>query len=134
MWRNQLWYDRKLFFCAFSAIPANNSVLFIPGKTVWLEKLLKYQDQLFEPRPKSVIVMYKQYQDTYSKWETEIPNVHCVQGLRKDLLEAGGLDRVLLVLDDWMAETVSDPFFCSLYTAGRHNGLCGIVTIWHQVS
>ncbi len=33
--------------------------VFILGKTVWLEKLLKNQHKMFTPAPKSVLVMYK---------------------------------------------------------------------------
>ncbi len=120
------------------------------GKTVWLERLLKHQKQLFSPPPSKVLIMYKRYQPTYNRWERTYKNVQCIQGLRKDLLEentmaaeaAAGFNqnqedrhrlKTLLILDDFMNETVTDPYFCSLYTAGRHLALCGIITVWHQL-
>ncbi len=123
------------------------------GKTVWLEKLIRFRDEMFRPPPKRIIVFYKKYQERYNRWEQEIPDVKCIQGLRKDLLESdhaimennapvdlplleatsGARDGTLVIIDDFMTDLVNDPFFTSLYTAGRHYGIVGIVSIWHQI-
>ncbi len=87
---------------------------------MWLERLLTNLATMFIPAPDSMLVLYKKYQDRYCKWERTFPNVRCMQGLRKDLLETGSnaINNTLLILDDWMNETITDPFFMSLYTAG----------------
>ncbi len=113
------------------------------GKTMWLERLLHHKDVMFLPPPTHILVMYKKFQIRYAEWEQQLPYVKCVQGLKQDLIETttghfhdnmiGADEKVLLVLDDWMLESVENTFFASLYTVGRHYGLCGIVTVWHQI-
>jgi hypothetical protein len=104
------------------------------GKTVLIEKLIKYRDVMFQPEIDDVIVFYMRYQQLYSRWEWNYPNVKCYQGVREDVIE--NLDttrKTLLVLDDMMTETAKDPYILSLYTAGRHLGLGAIITTWHNL-
>ncbi len=104
------------------------------GKTHWLERLIKFSDRMFDPQPNGVVVMYKRYQPTYTKWEQTYTNVRCVEGLQREPLESGEFGQnILLVLDDLMSETVDDAYFCSVYTAGRHMGIAAVVSLWHQI-
>ncbi len=97
--------------------------------------MLKFREKMFTPVPNNILVCYNKYQLVYSRWEQELGrDIRCMQGLCKDLLDSEmELRGTLLIFDDFMTDIVSDPFYTTLYTAGRHRGLDGIITIWHQI-
>ena len=111
------------------------------GKTYWLEKLIRARMEIFTPPPARIIVFYKKYQERYGCWESEFPDgaVRCLEGLpRPEMFESGGGEsaipaNTLIVLDDFMLDSTDNDFLATLYTVGRHFGLAGVVTVWHQI-
>ena len=84
------------------------------GKSIFALKLIKYAKEMIIPAPERIIWCYDIYQDMFDKFN----NVVFHEGL-PDLSMFDGKQRVLVVIDDLMAET--NDKVCNLFTKVSHH-------------
>lgn len=107
------------------------------GKTVFVRKLLKFNQDLIEKPPQKIIWCYGVYQNAYTEMLSEIPGIDFIEGFPSNfesLIDPNV--RNLLVVDDLMAECTKDAKMTSLFTRGSHHknlSICFIVqNLFHQ--
>ena len=90
------------------------------GKTVFTFKLLQDAVKLITPPPERIVYCYGEYQTTFN----EFPHIEFREGLPQ-MGEFDGNTRVLLVLDDLMAE--SDESVSNIFTKFSHHRNISII-------
>ena len=73
--------------CSLFSFQPFNTFLAFSGKTVFVEKLLRNMSTMFTPEPTGIIVSYKEFQQRYTDWEVEFPNVKLFKGLDDELFK-----------------------------------------------
>lgn len=99
------------------------------GKTVWIYKLIKHRQYVFDNAPERILWFYGQYQSSFEKFSRDLPIIEFFDGLPEDWSEI--IDprvRNLIILDDLMYECGNDPEITKLFTKGSHH--CNLSVIY----
>ena len=89
------------------------------GKTVFVRKLLKFNQDMIEKPPQRIIWCYGVYQNAYTEMLGEIPGIEFIDGFPSNfesLIDPNV--RNLLIVDDLMDECTKDAKMTSLFTRG----------------
>lgn len=100
------------------------------GKTVFVRKLLKYNQDLIEKPPQKIIWCYGVYQKAYTEMMAEVPTIEFIEGFPSSF--DGVIDpnlRNLIIVDDLMAECTKDANMTSLFTRGSHHRNLSVIFI-----
>lgn len=106
------------------------------GKTVWVTKLLSHYQSITtfktpnSPRPTKVLWCYGQWQQLYMK-PVANANIQHYKGLTSSNINSlsNGPPPDVIVIDDLMAETVSDPKLASMFTRESHHENISVIFI-----
>src|SRR5208282_3623143 len=74
------------------------------GKTQFTVRFMREVNKIMTPPPDKIVYYYGEYQNLFSQY----PNIEFNQGLQFDVSQFDGRQRVLMVLDDLMAESGDD--------------------------
>lgn len=88
------------------------------GKTTYVSNIIKYLDDLVQPRIDEVIIFYKEYQSGYDLMKSYDDRVKCVEGLKLDLIKE---KNTLIIIDDQMTDSLKDKTIQELFTSGVHH-------------
>lgn len=94
------------------------------GKTMWVFRLLKHKDAIFEHPPQKVLYCFGIYQSLYEQMEIEFPFITFHQGLpSEDKLTEISDDTVcnLVILDDLMEGVTASQEMENLFVKGMHH-------------
>ena len=99
------------------------------GKTTFVSKLIHHATSMVDPPPQKIIWCYGEWQDAYRK----LPNVEFWKGLPSTESLRNNKAPTLLVLDDLMSETKTDPHIVELFTRGCHHWSCSVIHITQDI-
>lgn len=92
------------------------------GKTMFVFKLLKNKDIMFEKPVHKVFYHYSMYQSLFDQMKKEIPNIFFIEGLPDSLeLMSEKSKHSLVCLDDLMFQVGNDPKAASFFTVASHH-------------
>lgn len=114
--------DPRLFH-PFSCVVAGPSG---SGKTEFVIELLNNCDEMITPPPQRIVWCFGEYQRAFDRLPRN--RVEFCEG-RPNLKEFDGRQRVLLVIDDLMAESADSKEMSNLFTKGSHHKDVSVVFI-----
>ena len=100
------------------------------GKT-WLIKDILQQKKI-EPTPDRILFMYKRWQPLYNEMQETIPDIEFVKGIPSDLDHDKFFDASqtnVVILDDMMSSTATDPKISDLFSEGSHHRSLGVINL-----
>ena len=93
------------------------------GKTIWVKSMLQQAQRAISLPPDRIVWCYSQWQPAYLELMTTIPNIQFVKGIPENLEKDSYFDihkRILMVIDDQMADAGNDKRIVNLFTRGSH--------------
>lgn len=98
------------------------------GKTQITYNLLLHADEIFEPKPRNLILLYSQYQDIYNKIKTltNFETITIVEGVNFDFNE---INDSIVVIDDHMKEIMQSSKVQDVFTKLSHHKSITIITL-----
>ena len=98
------------------------------GKTVFIKKLLKNVNTMFDPIPEKIIYVYSIWQNIYTEILQEKPSIEFIQ--ENIDIESLDSDKInLLVLDDLMEETKNSQDVSKIFTKASHHRNISVILI-----
>ncbi len=124
----------------YNYLPHSVSGATLSGKTRLVLEMLKHAQEMFEPVPKQIILMYQQLQDQYYEIQEDLAAkgirfelikgyIPTLDDLKRDLLGEG---QTLLVMDDMTEPTAKSPHIAEICMNARHSNL-SLWLCWHSL-
>lgn len=102
------------------------------GKTYFVKRLL--ENQLFEPKPDRIIWAYGEWQPSYDKMKSSIPNLEFIKGLNQNTFQQISPDlNNILVIDDLMSEGGKSDIISDLFTRGSHHRNLSVIYLVQNI-
>jgi ABC-type ATPase with predicted acetyltransferase domain len=101
------------------------------GKTELLIEILRHQNILFNNELEKIIFCYKEYQPSYDKLKSIIPNIIFHQGVYDN--EFNKKIKNLVIFDDLMKETLDNSSIQDLFTIESHHKNTSVILISHNL-
>ena len=99
------------------------------GKTMWVYKLLKQKDVMFEVSPTQVLYCYGIYQPVFQDMEREMSFINVHQGLPDIEMLIALNKNSLIILDDLARRIVESREMEELFTMGVHHRQLSVIYI-----
>lgn len=94
------------------------------GKSTWIEKVINFNDQLFDTPPKKIIYCYSAYQNLFDRIKNKVNLFQGIPSLEEICLP--NKEHVLLILDDMLDQLSRD--IVNIFTVSSHH--CNISCIF----
>ena len=130
MQQNNWIIDGAIFKHPFTCILAGPTGA---GKTILLQNILKFKNEIIDPPPDRIVYCYKAWQSIFDeiKSTSDIP-IRFVQGLY-DISEFDKSHNNLLILDDLINECENSNEIKQLFTVDSHHSNIGVFLISQNI-